>query len=85
LGQLIAIEEHDSVIDAICGLFRAELSGFAARVTGFLPLTIAGVLFRLAHPSSTALKSDRPALALVDEYNECWPTFDSPSRSATMP
>ena len=54
LGQLVAIEEHDTVVDAICGVFRAELSGFAARVTRDLPLRrvieqeIHGLLERVA-------------------------------------
>jgi phage terminase Nu1 subunit (DNA packaging protein) len=54
LGKLVAVEEFDAMIDAICGTFRTELSGLPARVTRDVMLRrtieteITGILHRIA-------------------------------------
>ena len=54
LGKLVAVEEFDAMIDAICGTFRTELSGLPARVTRDVTLRrtmereITGMLDRIA-------------------------------------
>ena len=69
LGKLVAVEEFDAMIDGICGVTRAELSGLPARVTRDLVVRraiereIHGALKRIADTAESIaerLESGRP-------------------------